>query len=108
MIFNKKFYWKKHILPVVIQNKGRVVMLAYMSISTLLKTLLTGYSFFWSRERKNVWLKGQTSGNFQIIKNIYIDCDQDSILIDIYQINNICCHLGEKSCFKNEMYKKII
>ncbi|MGX7577036.1 phosphoribosyl-AMP cyclohydrolase [Candidatus Vidania fulgoroideorum] len=63
------------------------------------------FTYFWSRSRKKIWLKGEDSKNFQLIKKIFIDCDSDTFLITVKQINNCCCHLQTRSCFMNEIFK---
>jgi len=102
--FCKKFIWnKKTLLPVIIKNQNNdIVMLAWMSSVSFLLTLKTGFLFFWSRRRKSIWLKGLTSKNYQIFYSIFMDCDFDCFLIKVYQLNNICCHLGKYSCFSKK------
>ncbi|MGX7589180.1 phosphoribosyl-AMP cyclohydrolase [Candidatus Vidania fulgoroideorum] len=69
------------------------------------KTICYNIVHYWSRSRNKIWVKGSVSNNYQILKSIYIDCDYDTLLIKISQVNNLCCHLNKKSCF-NEFYKK--
>ncbi len=76
----------------------RVLMLAYMNRETLLETLDTGRMVYWSRSRKKRWLKGETSGHFQTVKDFYIDCDGDALLFKVDQIGG-ACHEGYYSCF---------
>lgn len=92
------------LIPVIVQDfKTReVLMLAYMNEIALRKTLETGYAFYWSRSRKKIWMKGETSGNFQKVKRIIADCDNDSILLIVEQIGN-ACHKNKKSCFHNKI-----
>lgn len=97
-----KIDFKKNdgLVPVVIQDykTKQVLMLAYMNKESLKKTLTKGETWFWSRERKKLWHKGESSGNIQIVKSIYLDCDNDTILIEVKQKGN-ACHTGKKSCF---------
>ncbi|MHB1254230.1 MAG: bifunctional phosphoribosyl-AMP cyclohydrolase/phosphoribosyl-ATP diphosphatase HisIE [Candidatus Humimicrobiaceae bacterium] len=92
------------LIPAIIQDykTGEVLMLAYMNSQSLSKSLETGYTWFWSRERQKLWNKGETSGNFQSIKNIYYDCDKDALLIKVDQTGP-ACHTGNKSCFFEEL-----
>ncbi len=92
------------LVPTIIQDykTGEVLMLAYMNKDSLKKTLKTGRTNFWSRSRKTLWLKGESSGNFQIVKQIFYDCDIDALLIKVRQLGN-ACHTGNRSCF----YRKI-
>lgn len=95
-----------NLTPVIIQeNKtNQVLMLGYMNTGALERTKKTGLVYFWSRKRKKIWLKGETSGNKLKVKKIYTDCDKDTLLIVVKLIGEIVCHDGYKSCF----YKKII
>ncbi len=96
----------KGLVPVVVQDDetGDVLMLAYMNREAWLKTLETGKATFWSRSRNSLWLKGESSGNVQIVKSLYIDCDDDTILLRVNQIGGAACHTGYRSCF----YRKIV
>ncbi|MBU4331967.1 phosphoribosyl-AMP cyclohydrolase [Patescibacteria group bacterium] len=93
------------LIPAIIQDwqTKQVLMLAFMNKDALEKTLETKTTWFWSRTRKELWNKGETSGNFQIVKEIYLDCDNDSLLILVDQKNGKACHTGKISCF----FKKI-
>jgi len=75
-----------------------VLMQAYMNKESLVKTLQTGTITYFSRSRKALWTKGETSGNFQKLKSLFIDCDHDSILVEVNQVG-VACHTGSKSCF---------
>ncbi|MEA2016346.1 MAG: bifunctional phosphoribosyl-AMP cyclohydrolase/phosphoribosyl-ATP diphosphatase HisIE, partial [Actinomycetota bacterium] len=91
---------KVGLMPAVIQDykSGEVLMLAYMSEESLKKSLETGTTWFWSRSRKKLWNKGETSGHIQKIKNIKYDCYGNALLISVEQIGN-ACHTGNRSCF---------
>jgi len=91
---------KVGLIPAVIQDyiSGDVLMLAYMSKESLKKSIETGTTWFWSRSRKKLWNKGETSGNIQKIKNIRYDCYGNALLISVEQIGN-ACHTGNRSCF---------
>jgi len=91
---------KLELIPAIIQDyeNGEVLMLAYMNRESLQKTLETGLTCFWSRSRKQLWQKGETSGNVQTVKEIFYDCDADTFLIKVHQ-KGPACHTGERSCF---------
>lgn len=88
------------LIPVIVQDytNGRVLMMAWMNKEALHQTLITGKTVFWSRSRKKYWMKGETSGHYQYVKNIQIDCDADTILIQVEQ-KGVACHEGYRSCF---------
>lgn len=92
------------LIPVVVQEYGteEVLMLAYMNREALEKTMETGYAHYWSRSRNRLWMKGETSGNTQRVMRILVDCDHDTILLTVEQKGN-ACHMGEKTCFHNEL-----
>ena len=89
------------LVPAVVQDNetGEVLMLAYMNEESWKETLTSGTATYYSRSRKQLWKKGETSGNIQVIKEIRLDCDEDTVLIKVEQIGNAACHLGYKSCF---------
>ncbi|MDO8662825.1 MAG: phosphoribosyl-AMP cyclohydrolase [Candidatus Omnitrophota bacterium] len=91
---------KNGLLPAVVQDykTGEVLMLAYMNKESLRRTIKSGKTCFWSRSRKEYWVKGMTSGHFQFVKSIDYDCDMDAILIKVRQVG-VACHTGNKSCF---------
>ncbi|MEQ8175035.1 MAG: bifunctional phosphoribosyl-AMP cyclohydrolase/phosphoribosyl-ATP diphosphatase HisIE [Syntrophomonadaceae bacterium] len=88
------------LVPAIIQDvdSGRVLMMAYMNQESLLKTLESGRTCFYSRSRQELWVKGETSGHVQNVKEIFYDCDQDCLLIQIEQVG-VACHTGHYSCF---------
>lgn len=96
----ERYFLKSDLIPVIIQEDatGEVLMLAYMNRESLLKSMETGRTWFYSRSRKQLWNKGETSGNFQEIVSISADCDDDTLLIRVNQTGN-ACHTGSHSCF---------
>ncbi len=95
------------ILPAIAQDfkSGKVLMMAYMNSYAWRLTLQTGEAHYWSRTRGEIWHKGATSGNIQIVKEIIVDCDHDAILLKIKQLGGAACHLGYESCFHNKIDK---
>lgn len=95
---------KNGLIPAIIQDykNSQVLMLAYMNKESLRRSLKLGKTCFWSRSRKEYWVKGLTSGHFQFIKSIAYDCDLDALLIEVRQVGK-ACHTGNRSCF----YRKI-
>lgn len=87
--------------PVIAQEVGsnRVLMLAWMNREALQRTHETGEAVYWSRSREQFWRKGETSGHFQKIREIRLDCDSDAILLVVEQVGGIACHTGRCSCF---------
>jgi phosphoribosyl-AMP cyclohydrolase len=103
-IINKIKFGTDGLIPAIVQdfNKGDVLMLAYMNEEALRKTIETGLAHFYSRSRKKLWMKGETSGHVQKVREIRIDCDEDAILLKVTQKTG-ACHTGYWSCF----YRKI-
>jgi phosphoribosyl-AMP cyclohydrolase len=93
------------IVPAIAQDhkSGRVLMLAYMNNEAWQRTIQTGEAHYWSRTRGELWHKGATSGNIQIVKEILVDCDRDTILLKVEQVGGAACHLGFESCFHNKI-----
>ena len=89
------------LLPVIAQNAGdgRVLMLAYMNETAWDKTVETGKAHYWSRSRGKLWFKGEESGHVQMVREIYLDCDLDTILLKVEQVGGAACHTGYESCF---------
>ena len=100
----KKYFVKSELIPAIIQEKstGEVLMLAYMNEESLKLTLETGYTWFWSRSRQELWNKGATSGHLQKVVDMYSDCDDDTLLITVEQTGT-ACHTGNHSCFYTKM-----
>jgi len=88
------------LIPAIVQEQktGRVLMMAWMNRASLEKTIETGKTHFWSRSRQKFWMKGETSGHTQAVKDIAFDCDGDTLLIQVDQIG-AACHEGYRSCF---------
>jgi len=95
------------LIPAIVQDfsNDKVLMQAYMNRESLIQTLLTGKTHFWSRTRKKLWMKGEESGHFSLIQNIIFDCDYDAILIKVQQIGPIC-HTNQDTCFHNPTLKE--
>ena len=74
-------------------------MMAYMNAESYAETLATGRAVYYSRSRKRLWRKGEESGNVQLVRAIYVDCDRDTILLQVEQLGGAACHEGYKSCF---------
>jgi len=93
------------LIPVIVQDEktNDVLMLAYMNKGALEKTLEVGKACFFSRSRNKFWIKGETSGNFQEVKEIYFDCDNDTILLKVNQVGGAACHTGHRSCFYQQV-----
>lgn len=98
---NVDFEKQGGLVPVIAQDwkSGEVLMMAYMNRESWELTLKTGIVHYWSRSRKKLWKKGESSGNVQEVKEIRIDCDNDTLLIKVNQIGEAACHEGYRSCF---------
>ena len=98
---------KDGLVPAIVQDvfSKEVLMLAYMNREYLKKTIETKSTWFYSRSRKKLWNKGETSGNTQRVLELLYDCDGDTLLVKVIQKGN-ACHTGERSCFFNEIYKE--
>lgn len=88
------------LIPAIVQEQetGRVLMMAWMNRASLEKTVQTGKTHFWSRSRQKFWMKGESSGHVQTVKEIAFDCDGDTLLLQVSQVG-AACHEGYKSCF---------
>jgi len=102
----KKLDFKKGngLIPVIVQEaeSKKLLMLAYANEEALEKTLSTGYAHYWSRSRNKLWMKGETSGNTQKIRNILADCDYDTLLYIVNQ-KGPACHTGNHTCFHKKL-----
>ena len=106
-LLEKVCFNKEGLLPVIVQdmNGGEVLMMAWMDREALEKTIASGKAYFWSRSRKKLWLKGESSGHYQLVREMWIDCDEDTLLIKVEQIK-AACHKGYKSCFFRKINKE--
>ncbi|MCX7918543.1 MAG: phosphoribosyl-AMP cyclohydrolase [bacterium] len=105
-ILNQIKFDEKGLVCVIIQdaNNNEVLMVAYMNQEALVETLTDGKTCFYSRSRQKLWRKGETSGHIQKVKEVYIDCDGDAVLIKVEQIGG-ACHTGYRSCFFRKVEK---
>lgn len=97
------------LIPCIVQEASTkdVLMLAYMNEESLKKTVETGLATYWSRSREELWCKGETSGHYQHVVEIRVDCDEDTILLIVEQ-DGAACHTGRHSCFYRNMEGEII
>ena len=88
------------LIPAIVQDagSGEVLMLAYMNQEAFRRSCETGRTWFWSRSRRELWCKGETSGNRQYVQEMFYDCDADTLLVKVIQLGP-ACHTGERSCF---------
>jgi len=88
------------LIPAVVQDvsSNEVLMLAYMNTESLELTLTTGKATYWSRSRSELWVKGETSGHYQEVQSVSLDCDGDAVLLQVIQ-TGAACHTGERTCF---------
>jgi len=93
------------LIPAIAQDdaSGEILMLAYMNQEAFDATLSSGKATYYSRSRQTLWIKGETSGNVQMVKEIRIDCDNDTVLLKVEQLGGAACHTGHRRCF----YKKV-
>lgn len=101
MSYLDKIKWNDDgLVPAVVQDArdGRVLMLAWMNQASLEKTLETRRTWFWSRSRKKFWMKGESSGHVQVVRDVAIDCDGDTLLLQVEPVGP-ACHEGFRSCF---------
>ncbi len=97
-----KINWSEQgLIPVIAQeaNTGKVLMFAWMNAEALKLTVEKGEAIYWSRSRQKLWHKGEESGHTQKVIDIFLDCDEDVLLITVEQIGGIACHTGRRSCF---------
>jgi len=93
------------LIPALIQDHkdNQILMVAWMNKASLLDTLKTGKTHFWSRSRQKYWMKGEESGNVQNVKQTFYDCDNDVLLFKVEQVGEAACHTGHRSCFYMEV-----
>ena len=89
------------LIPAIAQDwkTGEVLMLAYINEESWKETLRTGHGIYWSRSRSKLWHKGEESGNVQIVKEILVDCDADTVIFKVEQVGGAACHEGYRTCF---------
>jgi phosphoribosyl-AMP cyclohydrolase len=94
----------KGLIPAVVQDveNGDVLMVAWMNQDAVKRTLESGRTWFWSRSRQEMWRKGDTSGNVQHVREVFYDCDEDTLLVKVVQ-EGPACHTGERSCFHRRL-----
>lgn len=107
MTLEKITFDDKGLVPAIVQDEktGSVLMLAYMNEEALQKTLETKETWFYSRSRRELWHKGATSGNRQLVKRLAFDCDQDALLVEVKPLGP-ACHTGEKTCFFETVFEE--
>ncbi len=100
----------KKLIDAIVQDyeTGEVLMIAHMDEEALRLSIETGKAHYWSRSRKKLWRKGEISGNEQLIKDIFIDCDEDAVLLKVKQIGDAACHMGYRSCFYRRLDGEIV
>ena len=101
--------WNENgLLPVIVQDSksNKIIMFAWMNRETLEETIKQGKAIYWSRSRNQVCVKGEKSGHYQYIEDIFLDCDRDTLLIKVKQEEGIACHTGRESCFYNRINLK--
>ncbi len=101
-----KINWSEDgLIPAIAQeaDSGKILMVAWMNREALKLTVEKGKAIYWSRSRKKLWHKGEESGHIQKIKEIYLDCDEDVLLLKVEQIGGIACHTGRHNCFFNKL-----
>ncbi len=98
------------LLPAIAQDvdSGEVLMLGFMNSAAWEKTLATGLATYYSRTRNTLWTKGETSGHQQVVKEIRVDCDNDTVLLKVVQKGGAACHTGHRSCFYQELIENQI
>ena len=96
---------ERGLVPVVVQEAttGAVLLLAYMNAEALEATLRTGRAHFWSRSRGRLWRKGERSGREQIVEALYVNCEQNSLLLRVHQQGGAACHTGHPTCFYRQL-----
>ena len=104
--FNDLTFNDDGLIPAIAQDKssGKILMLAWMNREAVSETISTGQAVYWSRSRQMLWRKGESSGHYQQIDGISLDCDGDVLILSVEQIGGIACHTGRRSCF----FRKLI
>jgi len=105
----KEIKWTEDgLVAVIVQDyiSLKVLMVAWANEEAIREAISTGRSCFWSRSRRKLWRKGEESGHYQNIKEVFLDCDGDALLLHVEQIGDIACHTGRNSCFFRKLEKK--
>lgn len=105
-VWLEQIRWTKEgLIPVIAQqgHDAKIMMFAWMNRESLSLTIKEGYAVYWSRSRKKLWRKGEESGNRQKVIGLFMDCDEDVLLLKIEQQGGIACHTGRESCFYREL-----
>lgn len=104
-IIAKITFDERGLVPAVAQDagSGKVLMMAWMNREAVIETLTTGRVCYWSRSRQSLWRKGDTSGHIQMLREFYIDCDGDTLLIKVEQ-TGAACHTGNPTCFFTQVF----
>ncbi len=99
--FDDLKYDAQGLIPAVIQDAEdkEILMVAWMNRDSVIDTMKTGKTHFWSRSRQKYWMKGEESGNFQNVKELTYDCDKDVLVVKVEQVGGAACHTGHRSCF---------
>lgn len=97
------------LLPAIVQDyqTNEILMLAYINQEAWQATLDTGKAHYWSRSRHKLWLKGESSGHYQLIREILVDCDQDTVVFKVKQLGAASCHRGYRSCFYRRLHEGV-
>jgi phosphoribosyl-AMP cyclohydrolase len=97
------------LVPAVVQEAttGEVLMLAWMNDEALHRTLSTGRATYWSRSRGTIWVKGETSGHYQFVRSVALDCDGDTLLVRVDQVG-AACHTGDRTCFDADVLPSVV
>jgi phosphoribosyl-AMP cyclohydrolase len=92
------------LMPAVVQEakSGEVLMVAWMNLEAVQRTVTDGRTWFFSRSRRELWPKGETSGHVQHVEELWVDCDADTILVKVHQVG-VACHTGERTCFHRRL-----
>ncbi|MBI4495336.1 MAG: phosphoribosyl-AMP cyclohydrolase [Deltaproteobacteria bacterium] len=106
--FKIDFDKNQGLVPAIVQDwkTGEVLMVAFMSPESWARTQETGNACYWSRSRRKLWLKGETSGHVQKVKEVLLDCDGDCLLLKVEQVGGAACHTGNRSCFHRRIVGK--
>ncbi|HDQ44272.1 MAG TPA: phosphoribosyl-AMP cyclohydrolase [bacterium] len=106
-LLNQLKWDEKGLVPGIVQDirTGEVLMMAWLNKESLQKTLETGSAVFWSRSRRKLWMKGETSGNIMKVQSILMDCDGDTLIL-LSEASGPACHTGERTCFYRALAKR--